>query len=255
MNKKGKIYFVIFSLLLFTLLASPASADHSWGSYHWARTTNPFTLKLGDNVSSTWDSYLNTTSNDWSASVVLNTTKVIGLTTPKTCKGTTGRVEVCNSKYGNNGWLGIAQIWASGNHITKGVTKMNDTYFSRAQYNTPTWKNLVLCQEVGHTLGLDHQDEIFDNPNLDTCMDYTNNPESNQNPNTHDYDMLATIYEHLDSITTILNSTVNGNPQVDLNNPSEWGQSIKESADKKTAVFEKDLGQGNKMITHVFWAK
>jgi hypothetical protein len=27
------------------------------GNYHWARTSNPFTLKLGDNVSSAWDSY------------------------------------------------------------------------------------------------------------------------------------------------------------------------------------------------------
>ena len=33
-------------------------ATHSWGSYHWARTLNPFTLKLGDNVSSIWDAYL-----------------------------------------------------------------------------------------------------------------------------------------------------------------------------------------------------
>ena len=23
-----------------------ATANHSWGNYHWARTSNPFTLKL-----------------------------------------------------------------------------------------------------------------------------------------------------------------------------------------------------------------
>ncbi len=50
-----------------------------------------------------------------------------------------------------------------------------------------------MCQEVGHTLGLDHQDEVFDNPNLETCMDYTNDPSTNQHPNAHDYDQLATI--------------------------------------------------------------
>ena len=52
--------------------------------------------------------------------------------------------------------------------------EVNDTYFNTAKYNTPVWRNLVMCQEVGHTLGLDHQDEIFDNVNLGTCMDYTN---------------------------------------------------------------------------------
>jgi len=32
-------------------MASTASATHSWGGYHWARTANPFTIKLGNNVS------------------------------------------------------------------------------------------------------------------------------------------------------------------------------------------------------------
>src|SRR6266540_1791449 len=53
-------------------------ANHSWGGYHWARTSNPFTVKLGDNVSSTWDSALSTASSDWSKSTVLDTTVVAG---------------------------------------------------------------------------------------------------------------------------------------------------------------------------------
>ena len=56
--------------------ASSTSANHSWGGYHWARSSNPFTLKLGDNVSASWDSYLVTTSSDWSQSTVLDTTIV-----------------------------------------------------------------------------------------------------------------------------------------------------------------------------------
>ena len=78
--------------------------SHSWGGYHWARTANPFTVKLGNNVSGVaWTSALNAASSDWSASDVLNTTVVTGLANPKNCRGTTGRVEVCNSTYGNNG--------------------------------------------------------------------------------------------------------------------------------------------------------
>src|SRR5512134_780286 len=102
----------------FAGLVGAATASHSWGNYHWARTSNPFTLKLGDNVSSAWDSYLQTTSSDWSKSTVLDTTIVTGGTRPKNCRPTSGRAEVCNAAYGNNGWLGVAQIWASGSHIT-----------------------------------------------------------------------------------------------------------------------------------------
>ena len=86
-----------------------------------------------------------------------------GTANPKTCKATAGRIEVCNSTYGKNGWLGIAQIWLSGGHISQGTVKLNDTYFKTAQYNTTAWRNLVSCQEVGHTFGLDHQDENFSN--------------------------------------------------------------------------------------------
>ena len=49
---------------------------------------------------------------------------------------------------------------------------------------------MVMCQEVGHDFGLDHQDENFNNPNLGTCMDYTNDPSTNQHPNAHDYEEL-----------------------------------------------------------------
>src|SRR5215212_4522481 len=196
------------ALLLALAAFSPAAqANHSWGKYHWARQSNPFTLQLGDNVSgdnvsSGWDGYLRTTSSDWSVSSVLHTTVVPGTTT--TCTPTIGRVEVCNAAYGTNGWLGLAQIWVGRrSHITAGTTKVNDTYFNTPTYDTTAWRNLVMCQEVGHTFGLDHQDETFDNPNLGTCMDYTNNPSTNQHPNQHDYDELQIIYSHLDSTTTV----------------------------------------------------
>jgi len=94
-------------------MTAVTSADHAWGNYHWARTSNPFTLKVGDNVNSAWDAYLNEAISDWNASSVLDLQKVTGGANPKNCRPTNGRIEVCNSKYGNNGWLGIAQIWAS----------------------------------------------------------------------------------------------------------------------------------------------
>ena len=80
--------------LLVALLAPPAQANHSWGGYHWARRANPFLLSVGDNVSPAWDAYLDTTVSDWSQSTVLDLTKVPGSSSTRSCKGTTGRVEV-----------------------------------------------------------------------------------------------------------------------------------------------------------------
>jgi hypothetical protein len=209
---------------------------------------------VGDNVGTAWDSYLATTSSDWSISTMLDTTIVPGASNVRRCNPTSGRVEVCNARYGSNGWLGVAQIWANGSHITQGTVKVNDTYFSTAAYNTPAWRNLVMCQEVGHALGLDHQDEAFDNPNLGTCMDYTQDPTSNQHPNQHDYDELESIYSHLDSSSTLTaatSSSVRGGSATD----GEWGRLVAGSAAAHSvAVYVRDLGAGQQVVTFVVWA-
>ena len=219
-------------------LAVPSTvlATHSWGSYHWARTSNPFALKLGDNVDSAWDSYLGTTSSEWSKSSVLDTTIVAGQG-GKNCRAQTGRVEVCNRTYGFNGWLGLAQIWISGSHITKGTTKMNDSYFNLPQYNNADEKLHVVCQEVGHTFGLDHQDES--GLSLGTCMDYSSSPSSTL-PNAHDYAQLEIIYAHLDSTTTVA-SSADGAPGKGK------PQKIRDN------LFVEDLGNGVRRFTFVYW--
>src|SRR3990167_168834 len=127
MKSFRNVFVFAFAAVLAGTLALAVDATHSWGNYHWARTVNPFTLKLGDNVSSSWDTYLATASTDWNVSSVLETAIVAGGTnksrgklTPRNCVPTSGRVEVCSAKYGANGWLGIASIWVSGSHIVQG---------------------------------------------------------------------------------------------------------------------------------------
>jgi hypothetical protein len=245
---------IVFAALAITLVL-PAStvANHAWGNYHWARQSNPFTLKVGDNVTSAWDSYLDTTIADWSQSTVLDLTKVAGAAKGKNCRPSAGRVEVCNGAYGNNGWLGIAQIWVQGSHITQGSVRNNDTYFNTPTYNTSAWRNLVTCQEVGHTLGLDHQDEVFDNPNLGTCMDYTDDPSSNQHPNNHDYQQLLAIYSHLDPTTTVGSAAPTSASGAWH---GEFGREVARSAGGGTSVsvFVRELGAGARLISLVIWA-
>ena len=61
-----RVFIAVVAVLAIVGSAAVAYASHSWGSYHWARTSNPFTLKLGDNVSVGWDQYLRDASLDWS---------------------------------------------------------------------------------------------------------------------------------------------------------------------------------------------
>lgn len=252
----------VFAMVMLIMIgfAAYSFATHSWGGYHWARTSNPFELKVGDNVSSTWDAHLDLAISDWSVSSVLDLLEVTGGTRPRSCRPTSGRIEVCNASYGNNGWLGIAQIWITGGeHITQAITKVNDYYFNNAPYNTPAWRQFVMCQEIGHDFGLDHQDEDFNNPNLGTCMDYTSNPETNQHPDFHDYQQLETIYEHFDTTTTVGSATLPSSMppamgQIGFDAPAQWGQLIRSSGNRRVQIYELDFGRGHRVITHVIWA-
>lgn len=270
-SSRRTLLALFLTLFVFAALATVTSADHSWGGYHFARTSNPFTIKTGDNVSAAWDLYLDEAISDWNQSSVLDLLEVAGGTNPKNCRPTAGRIEVCNSKYGNNGWLGIAQIWITGGeHITQAITKVNDTYFNTPTYNTPAWRRLVMCQELAHDFGLDHQDENFNNPNLGSCMDYTNDPDggsggassndpSNEHPNAHDFAQLEDIYQHTDSTTTIGQSVDSGKAppamnDLELDGPGQWGRLIRSSRNGRVQVYELDFGRGHKILTHVFWA-
>ena len=247
---------VVVAFAVFSVSGTLVYATHSWSSYHWARQSNPFTLKLGDNVSSAWDAYLGEASSDWSVSTVLDTQIVSGNTDPRKCRATTGRVDVCSSKYGFNGWLGVASIWISGNHITKSSVKVNDSYFNTATYNTPAWRRLVMCQEVGHTFGLDHQDENFSGSNLGTCMDYTSNPAgppSNEHPNAHDHEQLEAIYGHLDTITTVGQTISRRSANDNTADANERGEALRQDSKGKTSLYVRDLGNNEKVFTFVLW--
>lgn len=247
-----------------SLVAVPAFAGHGWGNYHWPRTATQVSLDLGDNVDSRWDSYLTVAISDWNSSSVLDLSKIAGSTNVKRCNPDTGEIEVCNARYGRTGWLGVAGIWASGDHITKAYTKLNDTYFDTATYNTPAWRAMVTCQEIGHDFGLDHQDENFDNANLNTCMDYTSDPSSNQHPNAHDYEQLETQYDHVDAAALPfdgLSAQMRRAPTMDeiLADAGQWGTPVRFDGKGRPSLFVLQIGADHegapqRVITHVLWA-
>lgn len=249
--------------LLFITSAGSALADHSWGGHHWQKTAPSVTISVGDSVSTKWDASLATALTDWNHSSVIELAQVRGSNPrPKNCKAIVGRIEVCSERYGSTGWLGIAQIWISGGHISQAVAKMNDTYFNQAYYNTPAWKQLVMCQEIAHGFGLGHQDEAFDNANLGSCMDYTNDPDggvgggsetdqSNVAPNAHDFAQLEAIYNHSESplgAPTTMRARAESNEH-------DWGRPVGKDASGKDNRFEREFRDGRKVVTHVFWVE
>ncbi len=230
------------TLALFVALgaaaAAPASASHSWGSYHWAQagSTPAVKVDLGDNLvqsrSTDWQAIFDGASPTGANVVynwthldefplllgnpfpdILDTPSVTGAnpTSQKRCKAKSGRVEVCNARYGYNGWLGVAQIWTSGGHIVQGTAKVNDSYLDSSTYTTVN-KQHVLCQEIGHTFGLGHTSE--DGTDDDTCMDYA---DAFDNPHTddHDNEQINAIYTaHDDAGTTTTTTSTKGSGKV-----------------------------------------
>lgn len=236
-------------------VATPVLANHAWGTYHWKRTTAELQVPVGDNVDSRWDAYLVNAVNDWNQSTVIQSPLVAGSTNPKNCRAVAGTIQACNSSYGQNGWLGLASISLSGGHISQGTTKLNDTYFNMATYNTPEWRAAVTCQEIGHDYGLGHQDEDMSTDNTTSCMDYTNRPAGNGSPDAHDYEQLLLIYNHLETAAMAAFGGGNAAGAAEIgDDPSTWGKPVGFDAEGRPNIYERIDGPGRKTITHVIWA-
>ena len=248
--------------------AGPAGASHSWNNYHWARSSNPFNLTYGSNLTSNWTPFLSTAMSQWSltSGSCNNSANPVrcavgaGGSKSRNCRPADGHIEVCNSSYGNNGWLGIAGIWVSGDHITRGYVKVNDYYFGTPTYDTNAWRQAVMSQECGHILGLAHQDEDFYNADLldacgrGSCMDYSADPSNNTAPNQHDYDELVTIYTHLDAGAALAQAAMPADETLDLESPAGWGQALRFDSKGRGITFERMLPNGEKLVTFVIWA-
>ena len=255
-------------------VASPALAEHAWGPYHWARTTTSFDLIVVNSTTSDWDAYVTRAAADWSEASPLNLVEdpngASSRTERRQCLAPAGLVRICNLAYGWTGWLGVAGISVDvDGHISAGYTKLNDTYFATSHYDTPAWKQSVTCQELGHNVGLAHQDEDFGNGSLFSCMDYQDPPY--EYPNDHDYAQLDAIYSHLDGYDSYAAGGADGGggepgegsgcnsppgkgcnkARVGDNREAGWGMSLGRRGQSETFLrIDRD---GTRHITHVLW--
>lgn len=256
MHSKKRSFPLLAVVILIAILAAtpgPARAGHSFLGLHWPRDENRFAVRYGDNVSSGWDAHLRSAAEEWSESPVLRARVVRGSVDPSTCDPIFGRVEVCSFAYGTNNILFEAIVFAIGDHIVAGIITLNDTYLNDPPFNTRVWRRHILCQLIGFTVGLDMQDFDFSNRNLGTCMDLTNDPSArprNTEPNRHDFNMLAQIYAHLDDDDdlSLAASGLSAAGGAGASAAQDAGALLAASPDGRTALFEKDLGNGVKTL-------
>ena len=156
-----RVLIVLLALLALAAFPSSADANHSWGGYHWARTSNPFTIKLGDNVSGSWD------SNARHRLVRLepihrarhhrrrrrNETEELP-SHQRACRGLQRqlrqhRLARCGADLDHRRRRTSPRVRS---RITTTTSATRPT-----QYNNTAEMQHVICQEIGHTFGLDHQ--------------------------------------------------------------------------------------------------
>ncbi len=208
--------FILVAAVAITLLgAAAALAGNIWAGHHWAdvdgdHQNNSISLTLVDHldaVAYTTEGAFDAVLSDWNGSpgpLSLTSSGDTPATGVLACGDDDsdaardqiiGEIHVCNLGYGVNGWLGLARIWLDGDgHIQAGVALMNDSYLlaEGSAYNNANARRHVLCQEIGHTFGLDHQKS----PRQQSCMNDRwglTNPDF-VGPNAHDFETLFAIY-------------------------------------------------------------
>ena len=210
MRTRTRIPLLLALAALLAGLATPAHAKHSWGDWHWERASNPIALTVLNSTTDTrnllggqnWPAMLSRSAGEWSqaAALTLNLApqSAVDLAARQACTFQPNMIRVCNAFNPDVTWLGLATVLpdpgSGSGHILAATAQMNDTWFSTPLYNATNAQH-VMCQEIGHTFGLDHQDES--GADLNTCMDYADALD-NPSPNAHDYQQIETIYAHSD---------------------------------------------------------
>jgi len=110
-----------------------------------------------------------------------------------------GEIKVCSGDYGDNDWIGSTILFMRDEYVVGALIRINESSLTLA---SDTILQYAMCNQLGHTLGLVHDDTNLD---LSSCLkdfganaiengNLIRNNEKLQHPNSDDLDYLVTLY-------------------------------------------------------------
>jgi hypothetical protein len=224
------LLIAVAALFSFMALVGTAKANHVWWvngrAVHWASTTNPAYIELGDNLDDpVWDNQRHIPAFVWSIGVTgpgqLGLSPYLRVSTQAGGLAS-NEVEMHDGFYGRYGWVGQATLNSidSQGHIRDASVHLNQSYaLSESQ------KQATINHEVGHTLGLSHQAGTVMCPVL--C--------GIPNPVQHDWDVVTYVNAHTDPYTTAA---------LALRAPRQHGKTMQRRDGPKAVVYVTRLRNG-----------
>lgn len=178
-----------------SLIFDPSGGDNA---PHWPENGNGLRVMIINALTPEWHNSFDLAVEDWNSGQpdAIEITKEMG-TYDENCEAPDGKVIVCNGDYGDSKWRGVNEAMLNPRgKIVSSTARMNEYYLFNMREGA--WQ-YTLCHEIGHSLGLGHTDENFDNPDLGNCMDYTDNLNANKHPDESNYEKLLSIYGPISS--------------------------------------------------------
>ncbi len=198
--KRSRLMLAAGLLLAVTVVGMPGRAHHTWVNYHWPRPANPVVLPYKVSIANptTWGTLVNKVTYEWGNVYQYKPGTLDAFNFKAVSAGQKFTIDIAD--FGANGWFGASTINVSPatGHIISAAVQINDFYF-KGTYNTARARDHVLCQEVGHVLGLEHNrlPQIFGASCMNDDASTLNLPRF-RTPNYHDADQINSNYSHLD---------------------------------------------------------
>ena len=161
----------------------------------WPNQGNGVMLDVVNALDPRWHDMFNMGISDWDNGYPDSLTLVptVAMIPDPECSAIQGVVKVCNSNYGATPWKGQAEVFINQdtNTILAASARLNEYYLTEKNRAEMQY---AMCHELGHTWGVHHTDENFNNRDLGNCMDYTNRHSKNLHPDFSNFKFLHALY-------------------------------------------------------------
>jgi hypothetical protein len=238
---------------------APISSQASEERAHWSYSQMPVTVNLQNHASAGWQRYLKSNGELWGAAKTVNF-DITESSPSEDCEILPGKMSFCSWNEAD-GWLSqMTYIQGPNNpHLVATAVAVNDAYLvnRNSPYASDAWRNYVLCQSIGWTMGMQFSFEPLDGPrSVESCMNAYATPkavEKMQKPDAGDISDLIKLYGHEHEAA---NAPTTGKIyEANIYWQERTFGQVVESTSQGFTSYELDLGDGYKMYTVVQQAK